>query len=293
LNKKIVQKVKYQDDTTEKTRLDAFVMHVFEVTRSQAQKLIKEGLVLLNNKLEKPKYLLEAGDEVVLMKETPKQKFVIPIIHEDKDLLVINKPAGVSAHPAPGEKELTVTEYFKNKLKFETDDERNGVVHRLDKGTSGVMILAKNEKAQETLKKLFKNRKVEKTYLAVIEGHMEPKAGTINIAIERDQKHREKMTVSKAGKEAVTEFATINIYDKYSLLKLNPKTGRTHQIRVHLSALGHPIVGDLRYGKASKLIGRIFLHAEKAELKYPGRKERLTFEAELPKELKEVLRQLN
>lgn len=293
MNKKIVQKSEYREEKDNKTRLDIFAMESFNLTRNKAQKLINERLIKVNGDQAKAKYILQNCDEITLERiEKDTSGLKIPVVYEDKDILVINKPSGISTHPAPGEKETTVSEYFRSKLDFKANDERNGVVHRLDKGTSGVMILAKNEKTQEILKKDFKDRKIQKTYLALIQGHIEPKAGIINIPIGRDNINKEKMSVSVEGKEAITVFATVNLYEKYSLLKINPKTGRTHQIRVHMASLGHPIVGDKRYGKPTTLINRIFLHASHIEFCHPITKKEMEFEASLPPELDTILNNL-
>jgi 23S rRNA pseudouridine1911/1915/1917 synthase len=174
-------------------------------------------------------------------------------------------------------------------------DERPGVVHRLDKGTSGVMVLDKNQEALDRLQREFKNRNVKKTYISLVRGVIQPPEGVINMPISRDTTKKERMTVSKEGKEAATNFRTLqNINNKLSLLELNPKTGRTHQIRVHLSALGYPIIGDFKYGPKERIqLSRIFLHAQRLEFRHPVTEKMLTFEAKLPKELEAFLATLD
>jgi 23S rRNA pseudouridine1911/1915/1917 synthase len=178
-------------------------------------------------------------------------------------------------------------------LDFKDLEERDGVVHRLDKGTSGLMVIAKNAQTEEALQKEFQERKVQKAYLALIEGVIEPEEGEVDIPIGRDERNRERMAVTENGKSAQTEYLTLKKYKSYSLLELKPKTGRTHQIRVHLSAIGHPILGDVKYGGKQGISPRIFLHAAKLTFSDPRTGQKMDFEANLPEDLEEVLASLD
>lgn len=292
MNKKFVQEIEYKG---ENQRLDMAVSECFDLTRSQAQKKIREEKVSVDGKLSRAKDEVKTGQMIQLSLDEIKNVTAPRVLFEDAEILVIDKPTGMSVHPSAGEKDKTVVELFTDKLKFANETERPGVVHRLDKGTSGVMVLAKTRESLEKLQKEFKNRNVKKTYLALIRGVIYPESGVINMPILRDLNKKERMSVAKEGKEAVTEFATIKTFkDKYALLELNPKTGRTHQIRVHLSALGYPIMGDFKYGPKDKVsLGRIFLHAKKLEFRHPKTEKIVSFASELPKELEDFLSLIN
>lgn len=291
MNKKVIQEVKYNGI---EQRLDLAVSESFGFTRSKAQKLIRENNLLLNGNIGKAKDIIKAGDSLEVLSEEEKVLLIPEIIYEDTEILVIDKPSGISVHPSSGEKDKTVVEIFRNKLDFPKGDERAGVVHRLDKGTSGVMVLAKTSEALSILQKEFKNRNVKKTYIALIHGIIQPSSGVINMPIKRDVTKKERMTVSKDGKESVTEFNTIKQFNhKYSLLELKPKTGRTHQIRVHLSVLGYPIVGDFKYGAKENIpLSRIFLHAKRLEFRHPKTEKLVSYAANPPEELEDFLTSL-
>ncbi len=207
---------------------------------------------------------------------------IIPVIFEDNHLLVIDKPAGISVHPAPGEKEQTAIEILGEKRNVY-------LVHRLDKPTSGIMIFAKTEKDQAFLQNLFKSRKIKKTYLALVRGRLEPSEGIIDLPLGRGISERNKISPKEKGKSAKTTYKVIKQTNKYTYLKVNPETGRTHQIRVHLSSLGFPILGDRRYGGEDSSAERMFLHAEEIELIHPETKKRVKYLAALPEELQERL----
>lgn len=290
MNKKGAQhSVKYQDKTPQ--RLDVFAAQSFGFSRSKAQKLIKNGNILVNDSKVLSKYSLQINDEVSLS-ESQKDKTLpsVPIIYEDDVLIVIDKPSGTSVHPAPGEKDPTIIEVLDKKLNFNKPTINSGVVHRLDKGTSGVMIIAKDEKTQAYFQQLFKSRKVNKTYLALICGHLVPKAGIIEMPLKRDLIQRGKMGISQSGKKAKTRYKVIAQNDNYSYLEVKPETGRTHQIRVHLSSLGYPIVGDKRYGAKTKIPGRMFLHAHRLDFIHPVSKKRVHYTSQLPQDLKGMLK---
>jgi 23S rRNA pseudouridine1911/1915/1917 synthase len=212
----------------------------------------------------------------------------IPIIYEDNDIIVINKPSGITVHEAPGEKSLTINEIFQSRF-LDNISGRDMIVHRLDKGTSGVMILAKTDKSRVDLQRQFADREVKKTYLTLIKGHLDQDKGTIRIPLGRDQMSREKISPQKDGKNAITDFVVIKKHPKYSLVEANPKTGRTHQIRTHFASIGHPIFGDKKYGNPKDNIDRIFLHASKISFSHPENKNILTFRVELPEDLKTII----
>ncbi|MDD5693012.1 MAG: RluA family pseudouridine synthase [Patescibacteria group bacterium] len=293
MNKKVIQK-NIARQSSKKKKADVFLVEKFQMTRSQAQKKIKSELVFVNNKPVESKTLIAVNDEVVIRdkkKNTPRKP--LEIIFEDKHLIVIDKPTGLSSHPAPGENEPTISEILAERLYISDDKDFPGIVHRLDKGTSGIMILAKTAETKKDLQDQFKKRKITKKYLALIEGKIKPEKGIIDLPIKREKNNREKMGINVEGRSAKTKYIVKKKFAKYSLLELIPETGRTHQIRVHLSAIGFPIVGDVRYGKKSDFVDRIFLHATKISFIHPKTKKQLTFESPLPKTLAKALSNLD
>jgi len=272
-------------------RLDVFVSAQYpEFTRSSLEALFDNGLIQVNGSPAKPSYKVRGEDgvkidESLLKAEPP--AIDLPIIYEDKDVIVINKPDGVLTH-AKGALNLegTVASFIKPKL---TDSNltgnRAGIVHRLDRHTSGVIITAKTDASQKWLQKQFSTRKVKKSYLAVIEGTLEPEKALIDAPIARNPAKPQTFVVQAAGKPAQTEYETLKHIQKngktFSLLKLMPRTGRTHQLRVHLAYLGHPIVGDGVYGRGGP---KLLLHAESLELTLPD-KSRRTFKADVPEKI--------
>lgn len=274
-------------------RLDLFLADKLKITRSAAKKLIDSGEVQVNGDIQKSNYQPRENDSIKYTKtETTKKNVQVPIIFEDDSILVINKPAGISVHPAAGEKDQTLTELFAEKLGFE-EGERPGVVHRLDKGTSGVMVFAKSAEAKDFLVNEFKKRNVKKIYNALVWGKIVPPSGIINMPLERELVDRKKIGISTTGKEAITEYKTIETYRGYSLVEATPRTGRTHQIRVHFSSLGYPIVGDIRYGRKDPESKRMFLHAKSLSFRHPQTKKIVTYVSELPAELTKVLSSLD
>jgi 23S rRNA pseudouridine1911/1915/1917 synthase len=267
VNKKIVQKLKL-DKVDTAQRLDAILSSKLNLSRSQAQKKVKGGLA-------------EIVGDTILIYEINKgsSKPLIPIIYEDRDILVINKPAGITAHQAPGEKEITVAEVFGKAI----------IVHRLDKGTSGVMVLAKNQFAAESLRKQFQARKVSKKYILLVHGKLIPEEGIIDMPLSRNLISRNKIAPAEEGRDAKTLYRVLKYYHDFTLVEANPKTGRTHQIRVHFSAIGFPLFGDTRYGKSTDKTKRIFLHAAELSFLHPGTEERVTFVSKIPNELERVL----
>ena len=219
----------------------------------------------------------------------------LDILYEDADLIAVNKPPGMTVHPAPGHPASTLV----NALLAHCPDlsgiggvRRPGIVHRLDRDTSGVILVAKNDAAHLALARQLKERTVEKTYLALVEGTPKPPRGVIDAPLARDPRRRERMAVLEGGREASTSYRVVERFSGVSLLEVKPRTGRTHQIRVHFAAIGHPIVGDVVYGKRSSLLARQFLHAWRIAFDHPRTGERLTLEAPLAQDLEAALAML-
>jgi 23S rRNA pseudouridine1911/1915/1917 synthase len=288
-------------------RLDKFLVTCLpEFSRARLQGLIADGFVSVNGVLAKKSgQMLEPGSEIEVRIPPPVpsgltgEDIPLDIIFENDDLIVVNKPAGMVVHPAAGHASGTLVNAV---LGYDPDlegiggEERPGLVHRLDKETSGLIILAKNERAHNWLQDQFRFRTVEKTYLALVDGKPPTPAGRVEAAIGRDQKQRKKMAVVSPGKgrEAVSEYKTLETFKEHTLLEFHPLTGRTHQIRLHCAFLGCPIVGDSIYGRRnpSVNIDRHFLHAYRLKILLPDEKEPRTFEAELPDELKNALEEV-
>lgn len=283
MNKLFVQEIVAKKADAGK-RLDFFLAGKLEITRSQGQKMIKEGLVEVGAKSATSSYVLEVKDSInIFSKPKAGPKAEIPIIFEDKDILVIDKPSGITAHPAPGENDITVAEVF----------DKATIVHRLDKGTSGVMVLAKNPKAAELLKSQFQARKVTKKYLALVHGKLQPEEGVIDMPLSRSLMARNKIAPADEGRDAKTLYKVKKYYPHFTLVEAQPKTGRTHQIRVHFSAIGFPLFGDVRYGKSTDPTGRMFLHAAELSFIHPTTGKRVTYGSELPIELTKIIHSLD
>ena len=283
-----------------------------ELSRSRAQKLIKEGLVTVNGGIPKPSYRVEAGDLVVVRVPPPEPMEVKPqaipldIVYEDEGVIVVNKPAGMVVHPAYGHRTGTLVNAVLAHcpdLAGVEGDPRPGIVHRLDKDTSGLIIVAKNDSARRHLQRQFKRREVNKVYLALLEGRLEPTQGVIEAPIGRDKKRRKRMAVVEGGREARTKYRVVEYLDaragkvshSYTLVEAEPKTGRTHQVRVHFASIGHPLAGDPVYGfRKQRLSGlhRQFLHAQTLGFRLPGSNEYIELTAELPDDLRGVLEEL-
>ncbi len=282
-------------------RLDKYIAEQCLISRSYAQKLIDDGQVAVNGHAAKASQKLNAGDNIVVSMPPPSPISLAPediplkVIYEDKDLIVVDKPAGLLVHPAAGQHTGTLVNAILARcpdLGEINGSIRPGIVHRLDKDTSGLMMVAKNEAAQRSLSRQIKQRSIKKGYLALVLGHLTPEHGAIDAPIGRHPKDRKKMAVVSGGREARTEYRVLKYFDDYTLVEAMPETGRTHQIRVHFAAIGHPIFGDHVYGKRSPLLGRQFLHAHRLGFKLPSSGEFVEFGAELPPDLEEVLKQL-
>jgi 23S rRNA pseudouridine1911/1915/1917 synthase len=276
-------------------RLDAYLARVQpEYTRSFWQKQCLEGLVTVNDVSAKPSQKLNAGDVIkaILADKPDFSDRTLPVLYEDDDVMVINKPAGVLTHSkGVVSEEFTVADFVRPHTTDSLDTNRPGIVHRLDRGTSGIIIAAKNPEAKGWLQKQFSERKVKKTYIALVEGHLKQSAARLDLPIERNPSKPQTFRVGASGKPAETIYSTNQVFNDYSLLRLNPLTGRTHQLRVHMQYLGHPIVGDYLYGAKDSKLGRIFLHAAELELTLPSRT-RQVFKAPLPADLQTFLKKL-
>ncbi len=286
-------------------RLDVFVARRLpELTRSRVRRLIDFGLVTVDgHPPAKAGVPLEKGQRVSVTLPPPEPATLEPesiplrIVYEDADLLVVDKPPGLPVHPSPGHAHHTLVNAVLAhcpEISGIGGEGRPGIVHRLDKDTSGLIIVAKSDPAHLSLARQLKERRVEKTYLALVEGRVEPPAGVIDAPIGRHPVHRKRMAVVQPGREARTRYRVLRALDGYSLLEVRPETGRTHQIRVHLAHAGHPIAGDPVYGRGKPPAGltRQFLHAERLAFRHPRTAERLELEAPLAGDLERVLQQL-
>ena len=294
-------------------RLDKYVAQMApDLSRSRAQKLIEEGLLTVNGGIAKPSYRVEVDDLVVVripLPETPEvrpESIPLDIVYEDEDIIVVNKPPGMVVHPAYGHRTGTlvnaVLAHCPDLARAE-DALRPGIVHRLDKDTSGLIIVAKNDSARRRLQRQFKRREVKKVYVALLEGHLEPVRGVIEAPIGRDKKRRKRMAVVEGGREARTEYRVVEYFGgeggkashPYTLVEARPETGRTHQVRVHFVSIGHPLAGDTVYGFRKQRLSslrRQFLHAQTLGFRLPGTDEHIELTAELPDDLRAVLEEL-
>ncbi len=289
----------------ENVRLDAYIAKKEEkLSRTMIQKLIEDGDVLVNGDVKKISYKVQAGDIIEVNISEPKetgikaQAIPLEIVYEDNDIIVVNKPKGMVVHPANGNPDGTLVNAIMAKCKGSLSgiggEIRPGIVHRLDKDTSGLLIVAKNDQAHINMSKQIKDRKVKKIYIALVKGSIAEEEATINMPIGRSTKDRKKMAVRKDGKEAITHFKILKRYDKYTLLEIKIDTGRTHQIRVHMAEIGHPVVGDSVYSNGKNEFGveGQMLHAKSLDFKHPITQKQMHLEAELPEYFKEVLREL-
>jgi 23S rRNA pseudouridine1911/1915/1917 synthase len=300
--KEIVKEILFAGKESE--RIDKFLVSCFpDYSRSQLQRLIVEGFVTVNGiRPNKTGLNLEKGDKIEIHFPPPQAADIIPediplkILYEDENLLVINKPAGMVVHPSAGHSKGTLVHAAMGHVPFLEGiggKMRPGIVHRLDKDTSGLILIAKNDNSHRWLQRQFKLRDVDKVYVALVDGRPPTPSGKIIAPIDRDRAQRKKMAIAPEGKgrPSTTEFQTIKEYEKYTLLKVHPLTGRTHQIRVHLTSLHIPIVADNVYGYKKKYIGldRQFLHAAELSIRLPGEKKKTTFRADLPQDLVDFL----
>lgn len=287
-------------------RLDTYITSIdSEITRTAAQRLIEQGNILVNGEKKKTAYKVSNGDIITIEKEEPKeielkaQNIPIDIIYEDDDIIVVNKPKGMVVHPANGNPDGTLVNAImaicKDSLSGIGGEIRPGIVHRLDKDTSGLLIVAKNDRAHVNMSEQIKNHEVKKTYIALVRGVVKENEATIDMPIGRSTSDRKKMAVIKTGRNAVTHIKVLKRYNKYTLLQVNIETGRTHQIRVHLSHIGYPIVGDYTYSNGKNEFGVVgqCLHAKCLEFKHPITGAEMKLEAPLPKYFEEIIQKLD
>lgn len=285
-------------------RLDAYVSSLKDnISRSNAQKLIKNNKIFVNGKNVKESYKVKENDEIRIIIEEPKKSSLKPenipldIIYEDNDIIVINKPKGMVVHPGNGNHEGTlvnaVLAYAKD-LSGIGGELRPGIVHRIDKDTSGLIIVAKNDEAHKNLSEEIKNHEVTKIYTCLVRGNISEDDATIDMPIGRDKNDRKKMAVTEDGKKAITHFRVLKRYGNYTLLRVKIDTGRTHQIRVHMAKIGHPIIGDEVYsnGKNEFNVHGQMLHSTYLKFKHPVTGKELELEAPLPQYFQDVLEQL-
>lgn len=286
-------------------RLDRFVAsEVSELSRSRVKRLIEAGQITVNGVPAKPALVLAPGDIVCVAVPARQASTLTPeqapleVVYEDAYLLVVNKPAGVVVHPGAGQHQGTllaaVLAYRPDIAHADADPQRPGIVHRLDRNTSGLLLVAATAEAQRDLRAQFKARTVDKVYLAMVHGRLEPVVGAIEAPIARDPQRRTRMTVSPDGRYARTEYRVLDYYPGASYLEVKLLTGRTHQIRVHFSAIGYPVVGDRVYGHrgAKPRAPRQFLHSHRLSFEHPATGERIEFESPLPGDLQQVLDRL-
>ncbi len=283
-------------------RLDKYVGDkCSELSRTRAQKLIAGGHITVNDRVAKVGLKLNVGDrvDIIIPPTAPTslspEAIPLDIIYEDDDLLVVDKPAGLAVHPAPGHPSHTLVNAVLSHLPSlaETSNSlRPGIVHRLDKDASGIMVVAKNNAAQLNLINQFKARSVVKAYLVLVKGRLTPENGIIEAPIGRDPRNRKRMAVVAEGRDARTQYHVIKYMGNYTLLEVRTETGRTHQIRVHLLAIGYPVVGDATYGVKSDHLSRQFLHACRLGFHLPSTGEYVEFTSELPPDLAQALKDI-
>ena len=288
-------------------RLDIFLTTCLpEFSRARIQRLIKDGFVRIDNQtVTKGGLYLEVGESIEIIipprisSDLVAENIPLEIVFENSDLVVVNKPAGMVVHPSPGHNNGTLVHAALGHipdLEGIGGEERPGIVHRLDKDTSGLIVIAKNERAHHWLQEQFKSRLVDKKYIALVDGKPPTPTGRVEAPIGRNTTHRKLMAVVsiEKGREAITEYSTLEKFPEHTLLDVHPKTGRTHQIRVHLAFLGCPVTADMVYGKRKPTVelDRHFLHASRLKIIIPGEERTRIFEAPLPHELSLVLEQL-
>lgn len=285
--------------TTENGRLDKVISsHFEELSRAQVQQLIKTEHVQVNGQLEKAKYAVAAGDQIIVSIPAPAaldvqpQNIPLDIVYEDDDVLVVNKPQGMVVHPAPGHPQDTLVNalLYHSPLSTINGVIRPGIVHRIDKDTSGLLMVAKNDQAHISLAAQLQAKTSQREYLALVHGVIKEDKGTIDAPIARAKNDRKKQAVVAGGKHAVTHFEVLERFNEYTLIKCILETGRTHQIRVHMKYIGHPVAGDPLYGPKKTLKGHgQFLHAALLGFKHPRTGEQMTFTTPLPSIFEQTL----
>ena len=285
--------------TADSCRLDRFLAgQDLGLSRARLQRLIREGWVTLNGGPSKASAVVKRGDRVSLRIPPPRPLTLTPenipicIVYDDAHLVVVDKPAGLTVHPAPGHASGTLVNallaLYPN-LPGIGGWQRPGIVHRLDKDTSGLMVVAKTDEAHHGLSDQIQGRRIRKRYMALVNGLVTNDEGVIDAPIGRDPRHRKRMAVVEGGRSSQTRYAVVKRYDSSTIVEVFPTTGRTHQIRVHFASLGHPLVGDALYGGRSDLLARQFLHAHLLGFEHPHSGECVGFRSPLPPDLKETL----
>jgi 23S rRNA pseudouridine1911/1915/1917 synthase len=284
-------------------RIDKFISEIDkDLSRTTIKKLIEEGKLLINESKIKPSYKVKVDDLIEILevdfseKEITPTKMDLNIVFEDDQLVVVNKPSGLVVHPAPGHYQDTLVNglmYHLNSLSNLNGDTRPGIVHRIDKDTSGLLMVAKNNIAHATLAEELKKKKTKREYIALVDGVIKNKRGKINAPIGRAKNNRLKMDVTASGKTAVTHFEVLETFEKNTLIKCVLETGRTHQIRVHMAYINHPVVGDFIYGSAKVNEYGQYLHAKTLGFTHPVTRQYMQFDSELPDEFNELINSLN
>ena len=290
--------VKVEDN--QGTRLDSYLAEKLELSRSKIQKLIKEKLVTVNGKNVNGSYQVKLNDEIEVNDDlnyeinVEPENIDIDVVYEDDDLLVINKESGMVVHPAPGHYTATLVNALLYRFNITGGEQhRPGIVHRLDKDTSGLMLVAKNEWTHEKLSEMISKKEVERHYLAIVSGLIKHDTGTIDAPIGRDVEDRQKMAVTdKNAKDAITHFRVLKQFKENTLIECILETGRTHQIRIHLAYIGYPVVNDPAYGKGKATEFGQMLHSKSIKFVHPRTGKELFFEVEPPKEFKDKLEEL-
>ena len=278
-------------------RIDSYLAKELNISRSKVQKLIKQSLVTVNEKVVSSNYIVKCGDFISVNDDLDYEISVeaedidIDVVYEDSDLLVINKASGMVVHPAPGHYSHTLVNALLYRFQISGGEKyRPGIVHRLDKDTSGLMLVAKGEKTHEKLSRMIANKEVERHYLAIVDGVIKHDTGTIDAPIGRDANNRQKMAVTDVhGKEAITHFRVLETFSNHTLVECILETGRTHQIRVHMAYIGHPVSNDPLYGRGKSTEFGQMLHSKSIKFKHPTTGKELFFEVDPPKEFLEKL----
>ena len=287
-------------EDNEGIRIDSYLSEKLELSRSKVQKLIKEDKVKVNGKIVNNSYLVKIDDEIIVDDNldysinVEAEDIPLDIVYEDDDLLIINKASGMVVHPAPGHYTGTLVNALIYKYNLKSGDtNRPGIVHRLDKDTSGLMLVAKNEYTHEKLSNMIANKEVERKYLAIVDGLIKHDTGTIDAPIGRDINDRQKMSVTDINaKEAITHFKVLERFNNNTLIECKLETGRTHQIRVHMAYIGYPVNNDPAYGRGKATEFGQMLHSYSIKLKHPRTGKELFFTVDAPKEFNEKLEEL-
>ena len=285
---------------TNNKRLDQYLAEKLDISRSKAQKLIKDDQVLVNGKNVNSSYQVKIDDEIEVDEELDFEMNVEPenipidIIYEDDDLLIINKASGMVVHPAPGHYTGTLVNALLYKFDLKSGEHnRPGIVHRLDKDTSGLMLVAKNEFTHEKLSEMISKKEVERKYLAIVDGLIKHETGTIDAPIGRDLNNRQKMAVTEVNsKDSITHFKVLERFNNNTLIECLLETGRTHQIRVHMSYIGYPVTNDPLYGRGKATEFGQMLHSYSIKLNHPRTGKELSYTVEPPKEFQQKLEEL-